>query len=242
MRPSSTVLVFSGYLINGFRFRPESSDRGKAYQNSGVAVVANTPSYASARDMHGIRGDVQYYGRIKEIIQVRYSEEVKFVLFRCHWIDPRTGVRKENYGYTLVNFDKVCHTGAKEEDEPFVLANQVEQVFFTPDDMNPGWHIVHTTRPRDLYDVGVGQFEEGEIYRDGAPVVSLLARENISINEESIDWVREDGETEVIETPLNMTRISSSVQEEDEFINDLSDEEDEEGSYTSSEDFDDYED
>nr|DAD24496.1 TPA_asm: hypothetical protein HUJ06_025960 [Nelumbo nucifera] len=149
MRPMADVFVLSGYLINGYIFRLHALDKGKAYQNSGMVVVTDTTLHTSERDMHGIRSDIQYYGRIKEIIKLRYTEDVSFVLFQC---------------------------------------------------------LVET---------------EGDVaYMDGAPIFSIMARENIHINDESIEWVRDDVAPDVVENISNIAQSRTSEQLDGQFIND----------------------
>ena len=60
--PNTCVTCFKGYIINGFRFQTKDRDNKRKTQNSGVDVVAETASFASARDMNPIIGDVPYYG------------------------------------------------------------------------------------------------------------------------------------------------------------------------------------
>ena len=53
-----------------------------------------------------------------------------------------------------MNFSQQVHSGEKIEDEPFVFANQVDQVFYTKDRTNPGWSFVTKVTPRDNFDMG----------------------------------------------------------------------------------------
>ncbi|KAG5557524.1 hypothetical protein RHGRI_007681 [Rhododendron griersonianum] len=48
--PHTVARRFSGYVINGFRFRVKSIDDNRSTQNSGVVLKANTLSYASRKD------------------------------------------------------------------------------------------------------------------------------------------------------------------------------------------------
>ena len=56
--PNTLVTCFKGYIINGFRFHTKDYEAKRKTQNSGVVVVAETSSFASARDMNPITGDV----------------------------------------------------------------------------------------------------------------------------------------------------------------------------------------
>lgn len=77
----------------------------------------------------------------------------KVVLFNCEWVDSTStrGKKMDQYGFTLVNFNEVLHT-----EDTFLLASSAIQVFYVKDSVDPNWHVVVTTQPRDFYDVVVG--------------------------------------------------------------------------------------
>ena len=58
-------------------------------------------------------------------------------VLRCRWVQGAKGVMKDPYGFTTVDLEKV---GYKEE--PFVLADQVSQVFYVPNTRNKKRHVV----------------------------------------------------------------------------------------------------
>lgn len=59
------------YNMNGFRFHVKSIDGGKT-QNSGVFVEMETDSYATANDPNPKSGMVEYFGVLKDIIELDY--------------------------------------------------------------------------------------------------------------------------------------------------------------------------
>ena len=60
----------------------------------------------------------------------------KIPLFRCRWVHlPQ--VKVDRYGVTTVDLERVGY-----KDEPFVLANQVVQVFYVTDPTNKKRHVV----------------------------------------------------------------------------------------------------
>jgi hypothetical protein len=102
-------------------------------------------------------GGVNYYGKLTDIIELDYYGEAKVVLFRCDWVDVHhsTGIKQDEFGFTLVNFSRLIHTGERLDDDPYVFSSQVEQVFYVDDPKNKDWSVVVKTRPRDLFEVGV---------------------------------------------------------------------------------------
>ncbi|KAF0912255.1 hypothetical protein E2562_013207, partial [Oryza meyeriana var. granulata] len=104
-KPYRVACKYNSYAINGYKFQTESSNKGKSTQNFGVAVVASTSSFSSAQDNNPVIGEVTYYGIIKEIIELNYSNKGS-VVFKCDWVDivQGRGIQKDKYGITLVNF------------------------------------------------------------------------------------------------------------------------------------------
>ena len=70
-----------------------------------------------------------YYGYIEEIWELDYGTNLKVPLFRCQWVKPSGGgVTKDQYGMTIVDLNNLGY-----RDEPFVLAQDVAQVFYIKD-------------------------------------------------------------------------------------------------------------
>ena len=109
--PSSTVLTYKGYEINGNTFYRISQDQKSTNQNSGVRFDATTK-----------RGKDTYYGYIEEIWELDYGPSFKVPLFRCKWFKLTGGGVKvdQQYGMTMVDFNNLGYL-----DEPFVLAKDV---------------------------------------------------------------------------------------------------------------------
>jgi hypothetical protein len=78
-----------------------------------------------------------YYGQIEEIWDLDYVG-LKVALFRCRWVtNGKRAVTKDKYGYVSVNLRVFSY-----KNEPFVFANDVEQVFYVPDLAKNNWFVV----------------------------------------------------------------------------------------------------
>jgi hypothetical protein len=118
--PSSTVLHFQGYEINGNTFYTTAQDKKSTNQNSGVRY--------DATDENGNKDT--YYGYIEEIWELDYGPNFKVPLFRCSWVNMNgEGVKVDPlYGMITVDLKNIGY-----RDDPFVLANDVAQVFYVKD-------------------------------------------------------------------------------------------------------------
>jgi hypothetical protein len=111
--------------INGYTFYTMTKDTKIVYQNSGVRVQAVVD------DSHDDDDDTEtntYYGQIEEIWELDYVG-LNVALFQSRWFtNGKRAVSKDKYGYVS---DDLWVFGYK--NEPFVFANDVEQVFYVPD-------------------------------------------------------------------------------------------------------------
>ncbi|KDO41522.1 hypothetical protein CISIN_1g037486mg [Citrus sinensis] len=162
--PNKMISRFKKYMINGFRFRIKEVDLKTKTQNSGVVVIAKTSSFASVKDKNPILGDVSYFGRLTDVIELDYYGGRKVTLFKCDWVDVNSsrGIKKDELGFTLVNLNSSLNT-----DELFVLATQAIQVFYVADPVEKDWHVAVITKPRDLFNM-----EENEVEDDGELLVA----------------------------------------------------------------------
>ncbi|KAG8373547.1 hypothetical protein BUALT_Bualt11G0035900 [Buddleja alternifolia] len=119
------------------------------YCNMHVAKIARE----NPRDRRPHAGEVFYYGVVTDIIKVRYTNDLKFVMFKCDLVDPGKGVKQDEYKFTLVNFKHLLYKNNMSTDEPFILSSQADQDWYVPDPLQVDWKVVVTMTPRDNIDV-----------------------------------------------------------------------------------------
>ncbi|XP_010490056.1 PREDICTED: uncharacterized protein LOC104767772 [Camelina sativa] len=133
--PRSSTRSYTGYIVNGQRFHTSSVDRKS--QNSGILYEATAVCRSSAKDTSQVVVMVSYYGRLTDIILLDYN--VFYVpLFRCQWAVMGNGVKVDD-GFTLVNLN---HSQISFLRDPYILASQAKQVFYSREDETSSWYVV----------------------------------------------------------------------------------------------------
>ncbi|XP_016545337.1 uncharacterized protein LOC107845496 [Capsicum annuum] len=121
--PSPLVKTMNKYNVNGHKFCTEESSKYYKSNNIGVWVKGDT----SNKD-----GDVDYYGVLQEILELDFPgwPHKKLILFRCKWFDPtpKIGTRVDPH-YKIV---EVKHTRQYGSYDPFIIAQNVKQVYYAP--------------------------------------------------------------------------------------------------------------
>ncbi|XP_050160368.1 uncharacterized protein LOC126633878 [Malus sylvestris] len=134
--PRDEVTKYSGYSVNGCNFHTKSRDDSQVTQNSGVSLVANTMQISSAKDKNPIIVDMTFYGVIQEIWELNYNAFTR-VVFKCDWVENKSGIRLEEFGIKLIDLNKIGH-----KSDSFVLATQVKQIFYIADPEDSRWSVV----------------------------------------------------------------------------------------------------
>ncbi|CAI0424199.1 unnamed protein product [Linum tenue] len=175
---------FNGYVINGFRFHTQKHETRKAKQNSGILLK-------------GLMGSkvVDYYGVLTEIIELQYLGGNRVVMFKCEWWDVENidrGVKVDKYGFVSVNTSRKLVTN-----EPFVLASQVEQVFYAQDGSNPNWIVVLKGQSQSSFDhfsedsVDEQSYEQEEAFQQEKSATNYPIHNLVQGNELD-DWEEND--------------------------------------------------
>ena len=205
--PKAEAISWPGYFVNGYLFHTLERGEKKSTMNSGICVKAS----GSGDDR------LDFYGLLEEIIELEYIGDPcnqKIVLFKGRWFDPTprgTKLVHRKYDYVDVNHKKLY-----QKYEPFILAQQVVQVYYAD---YPGakrdrvdWWAVCKTKPR-------GAIEELWSY-----TVPAYQSDDTPIPEHVIEPIVED----IPEHLSDPTRVVDYAEEEDLIITDDMSNEDEE--------------
>ncbi|KAK9936382.1 hypothetical protein M0R45_013227 [Rubus argutus] len=179
--PRNKALSLTGYIVNGQRFHTKDIERET--QNSGVTYDATSMCRASAKDNAQVADLVTYYGILTDIILLDYH--VFYVpVFKCHWANKGNGVKIED-GFTLVNLHQSQVSFAR---DPYILASQAKQVFYSREDDSSNWYVVLKAPPRG--------FHELETYDGNIDATSMPPENDMDMDDasEEVRYVREDCE------------------------------------------------
>ncbi|KAG8371415.1 hypothetical protein BUALT_Bualt13G0085300 [Buddleja alternifolia] len=158
----------------------------------------------SAKDKNPLLDQVPYYGILTDIIEIQYAYNMKFILFKCDWVDnDKGGLMEDVYHIKLVNFNCLMYMNNLPNDEPFILSNQVEQVWYVSDPMDTEWSVAVTMARRDDFDVYSRMYET-------EPYVNQVFDDRIPLNDDDANWVRDGVEGTLIDA------IDSEHYDEDE--------------------------
>nr|GEV14497.1 hypothetical protein [Tanacetum cinerariifolium] len=110
-----------------------------------------------------------YYGLLDEIIEVKYDSilgRCVVVVFKCTWFDPVQWVRVDHENGLV----EIKHTKRGCTDNPYILASQAKQVYYTPYPYVKDLWAVIKTNSRGVYDIdediSVVAADENNVDRD----------------------------------------------------------------------------
>jgi hypothetical protein len=136
--PMVSAFHYNIYVVNEELFRIIAHDVGKRSQNNGMCV--------------SIVDRKIYYEKLTQIMEFKYYDRTKYVLFKCDWADSTRdrGYKVDEYGLTLVNFKKLVHKGDQITDEMYRLTFQVKHVFYVEDERSPDWACAVRTKLKNV--------------------------------------------------------------------------------------------
>jgi len=111
------VISCKAYEVNNCIFYMKSMDEKSIVQNSSITLEAESMN-STSKDKNPVLGSMAYYGFIKEMWEVDYT---KFFVpvFKCKWVENKSGVKIDESGFTLVDFRKIGY-----QNEPFIMVQQ----------------------------------------------------------------------------------------------------------------------
>jgi len=118
--PERKCKCYNGYFVNGYVFHTEEYGQGRKTYNSGVCVKGSTSNEL----------EVDYYGRLKEVVELQYhNEQNKVFLFKYYWYDTTDrGIRVDpHYGLVKIN----SKARLRNINDVFIFAKQCQQVYYT---------------------------------------------------------------------------------------------------------------
>ncbi|XP_076939329.1 uncharacterized protein LOC143607978 [Bidens hawaiensis] len=149
-KPSIFVKSYNGYFVNGYKFHTQKYGKGLMTSNCGVCVRGETYNDEAS----------DYYGLVDEVLELQYDCNGPHiaVLFKCTWFDNKDGVVVQKN--KLVD---VKHKSRLKSYDPYILASQAEQVFYTSypavtSDTKDLWAVVKT-KARHVYEVSTPETE-----------------------------------------------------------------------------------
>ncbi|KAK9048019.1 hypothetical protein SSX86_033019 [Deinandra increscens subsp. villosa] len=182
--PDVRVIYHKGYIVNGVKFLVKSRDDCRQTQNCGITVP-------------GVHNDVEddYYGFLDEVIELSFIKGYRVILFKCTWFDTDRHRKHVIFEPHFISID--TSRNAYMED-PFILANQAQQVFYINDPLRPNtnWKIIERISHRHLWDIPDDN--------------------NAEDLSEDVDLLREDIAAEVLEN-VDVQRFNDAS---DDFIDD----------------------
>jgi len=91
---------------------------------------------------------VTYYEVITQIILLDYHM-FQIPIFMCNWANKGNGVKEED-GFTLVNLHLNQSVFLK---DPYILASEAGQVFYSVEDDSSPWSVVMRALPRGYHEL-----------------------------------------------------------------------------------------
>lgn len=140
--PLRRIRRYPGCIINGHRFRTLKRDGNKKTQNSGIVVKGEHNGE-----------EIYFFGVLNEVIELSYLGQRTVFVFKCDWWDTghRNGIHIDEHAFLSVNVSRTWY-----KNDPYILANQAEEIIYLPDTkLGKNWRVVERVQPRHIYDAHV---------------------------------------------------------------------------------------
>ncbi|KAL4030173.1 hypothetical protein IC575_008409 [Cucumis melo] len=137
-------MMYEGYIINGSWCHTKSHDDHRTVQNSRIILVATTMQVSSAKNKNPVIGDMSFYGMIKEIWEVSYNM-FNIVIYKCNWVENKTGVQKDDLHFTLVDLSRIGDSS-----NSFINTTHGKQVFYVSNPVDARGSVVVMPPQKDF--------------------------------------------------------------------------------------------
>jgi hypothetical protein len=178
-------------------------------------ATTNSRVVTRAIDVEGRK--TNYYGIINKILEFSFAgnKQLKVVFFDCDWFDSNNGTQKNQFGMV-----KVKHNECLWEYDTFVLAHQVEQVYYLSypcQKLNARW-VVHKVNPYErLHTPGDAGYHDtltldddaDEVYQEEEWPPSFIVDSDVGLD----DLV---GDADDIEMPVVVKQKQKLIKENDQ--------------------------
>jgi len=98
----------------------------------GVAITFEQECCSHFNDPKLIMASLEYVGQIEEKLELNYGR-FQTVVFLCNWVVANYEVRCDEYGFTLVNLERLISLSI----QSFAFPMYVKQMFFAEDVRSP---------------------------------------------------------------------------------------------------------
>ncbi|KAG2619754.1 hypothetical protein PVAP13_3NG134501 [Panicum virgatum] len=135
---------------------------------------------------------MEWYGVIKKIIVLDFANEKEVILFQGY----------SRYEYGIIDIDT---TNLRYVDEPYIMANQAEQVCYVKSARKSNWSSVLKMKPRNLF--AMPEMENTPNTVDGTGEVDMVVTgvEHMNISNQIHDltnWSRNDVEDAIVDAKV----------------------------------------
>jgi len=213
--PERKVQCYNEYFFNGYVFHTEEYEHGRKTYNSGVCVKGSTSSEL----------EVNYYGRLEEVIELQYhSEQNRVFLFKCYWYDTTDREIRVDSHYGLVKINSKARL--RNVNDVFIFAKQCQQVYYTytpsfrKDRSRVDWLFVLKMKPRGLVELVQDENEDinvrDEVFQVSELVEPYRVAPSIYLEENSNFHVLDDSLVDIDAEELNVVLSSSGQANVDE--------------------------
>ncbi|XP_071905980.1 uncharacterized protein [Coffea arabica] len=145
-------------------FHTRDRDDCRTTQNSGLVVEGDH------KGKH-----IDFYGFVKAVVELTFFHAYKVVLLQCEWYNTcSTNTIKSDRHFVTIDIRSRWY-----QNDPFVLPNQVQQVFYIGDTkLGRHWRIVQRVQHRHLWNLPDLEENDGDVLNGDTSFLDELLQQN----------------------------------------------------------------